>query len=623
MGLTNSLNIALSGLNFTQRNLDLVARNVANANTPGYTKKSILAVASSSGSQITGVSGGEVTRQVDAFLLQQLRTEYGAGQGITIKADFLSRLDQLYGQPGAANALDTVLNDFDQALQSLVTSPDQVGERQALVGQAQILANHLNRLSGDIQTMRQEAEANLSNTVQAGNTALKEIARLNREIQSAGSTGASVADLQDHRDRFVDELAGMMDIRTSSNPDGSVKVFTTGGDLLVDLQASQLSFDEHSSLGPTTVYDPDPTKRGVGTVSLVSLSGVEIDLFQFGNVRSGSIASLRELRDDILVGAQQQLDELAHGLALALSTTDVQGAPVTVGPNQGFDLDIAGLQAGNPISVSFTLTPPGTQQTVTFMRVDDPSVLPLSNDQTANPNDTVVGIDFSGGIGAAVAAMDAALGVSMTVSSPSANVIRILDDGGVNSSIDAVSAAVTAITTTDSGLALPLFVDLTSSFNPYTGSLDGNGQKTGFAGRIAINQDILADPSLLVRYSTSPPTDNGDAARPLELLARFSERAFTFLPVDGVGGVGEPFSGSIASFAQRIVNFQGQQAEASVRADEAQTIIVDALQSRLNGQVEVDVDKEMADLLKLQNAFAANARVMSVVQELIDILIRL
>ncbi len=623
MGLTNSLNIALSGLNFTQANLDLVSRNVANANTPGYTKKSMLSVSSSSSSQITGVSVGEITRQVDAFLQQQLRTEYGAGQGITIKADFLSRLDQLFGQPGAANALDTVFNDFDQAIQSLVTSPDQVGERQALVEQAQILANHLNRLSGDIQTMRQEAEANLSIIVESANTALQEIARLNREIQSAGSTGASVADLQDHRDRFVDELAGMMDIRTSGKSDGSIKVFTTGGDLLVDLQATQLSFDEHSSLGPTTLYNSDPALRGVGTVSLVSLSGVEIDLFNFGNLREGSIASLRELRDDILVGAQQQLDELAHGLALALSTIDVQGTPVTVGPNQGFDLDIAGLQSGNPISVTFTQTPPGIQQTVTFVRVDDPLVLPLSNDQSANPNDTVVGIDFSGGIAAAVAAMDAALGTTMTVSSPSANVIRILDDGGVNSSIDAVSADVTAIATTDSGLALPLFVDLASGFSPYTGSLDGNGQKLGFAGRIAINQAILADPSLLVRFSTSPPTDNGDASRPLELLARFSERAFTFLPVDGVGGVGEPFSGTISSFAQRIVNFQGQQAQASIRADEAQTIIVEALQTRLDSQVTVDVDKEMADLLSLQNAFAANARVMAVIQELIDILIRL
>ena len=101
---------------------------------------------------------------------------------------------------------------------------------------------------------------------------------------------------------------------------------------------------------------------------------------------------------------------MAHGLALSLSNSDVQGTAATVGAATGFDVDVAGLQPGNPVSVTFTTTPPGTTQTVTIIRVDDASQLPLSNDVTTDPNDTVIGIDFSGGTAAAATAIDTALG---------------------------------------------------------------------------------------------------------------------------------------------------------------------------------------------------------------------
>lgn len=625
MGLTGSLNIALSGMRLTQTSLDLVARNIANAETPGYTKKSLRPIEPVSGSETTGVVVGEITRDVDAFLLQQLRVERAFGRTAEIGADFFARIDQLFGTPGGANALDTIVNEFGLALQDLVTSPDQVGSRETVLTRAQGLADHLNRMTRDIQTMRQEAEFAIGDATREANFAMQEIVRLNKEIQVAVANGSPLGDLQDQRDRFIDQLSGLLDIRVSENADGSVKIFSSGGDLLVGVQAATLTFDEHTGVNATSFYDVDDDKRQVGTLK-IGTDGAQVDLFKHGNLNSGAIAALRDLRDGVLVEAQAQLDELAHALALALSTVDAQGTAVTPGPGTeaGFDLNIAGLQAGNPISVTFTDNPPGFEQTITFVRVDDPASLPLGDDVTPNPNDTVVGIDFSGGLAAAVAAMDAALGGNISVTSPAAETIRIVDDGAAGQSdIASVSARITATATSGQGLALPLFIDQGASLGSYSASLDGVPQKTGFAGRILVNPDVLNDPASLVVYSTSPPTDNGDPARPEALLDRFAETPFSFSAVSGISTVSQPFNGTISDFTSRVVNFQGQRAQAAERANEAQTIIVGQLESRLSSETAVDVDAEIADLINLQNAFAANARVISVVQELVEILLAL
>ncbi len=102
------------------------------------------------------------------------------------------------------------------------------------------------------------------------------------------------------------------------------------------------------------------------------------------------------MRDDVLPQAQNQLDALAAQMSSALSDTTTAATPVTVGANNGFDADISGLSNGNTIQLSYT-DGNNVQHSVTIVRVDDPTALPLPNTATANPNDTVIGVNFSGG----------------------------------------------------------------------------------------------------------------------------------------------------------------------------------------------------------------------------------
>jgi flagellar hook-associated protein 1 len=620
MGLTASISTALSGITTTQARIDLVARNIANASTDGYTRKTLSTEANVAGGQVIGVLLGDVARVVDTFLQQQLRNEIAAQGNVDVRSNFLSLVDQSFGEPGGATGLDTIINEFTSALQNLATSPDQAAIQQATVASASVLAGQLNQLSEEVQSLRTQAEAGLAATIEEANSLLKSIATLNQDIAIAFDGPGGAADLQDQRDLRIDQLAALLDIRVSQGDRGTAKIFTNGGDLLLDSQPSTLSFDARGTLSANLLYSTDPTVRGVGTLTITDSNGGAVDLFASGTIRSGSIAAYRDLRDNILTEVQNELDELAQGIALSLSSTTVAGVAVSPGPGAGFDLDVSGLQSGNPITVTLTDIGAGTTQTITLVRVNDASVLPLPNSATADPNDTVVGIDFSGGLAAVATAISAALGANVTATSPSANTIRIVDDGTSAFSVDAVSATVTATQTTGGGVVLPLFVDNNSGQLAYTGSFDNGGQKTGFAGRITVNAAVVNDSSLLVAFDST--TASGDPARPNDLLTRFSENSFLFSARPGGPATGSPFSGTIAAYARDVISFQTGQAELVSREKDAQEIVTGTIQGRIDSETKVNVDVEVAQLIVLQNSFAANARVLSVIQELIDILLR-
>ncbi len=622
MGLASILSIASSGLAVTQASMDVVARNVANADTPGYTTKTLAQKNLIAGSSSLGVRALDARRIIDEFVQSQLRTEMAALGDVEVRRDFLTSIDQLFGAPGGPTGLDTLVNQFAQSLQELTASPDNFAVREAVVSDAQLLAQQLRQLSDDVQSMRQLAENSIGAAVDEVNEALQQLATINQTLGTQGAGLSPPADLLDERDKFIDVIAKHLDVRIKEADNGVVSIFTRSGNALLEGQAVQLSFDHRGDVNATSLYSGVPADRGVGTVTLNASNGFSIDLVRNGILDSGRIGGLIEMRDEILVEAQAQLDELAHALAISLSSMSVQGVAAPAGPPDGFDIDTAGLLSGNPITIEYTQG--GTPQTLTIIRVEDPSELPLSNDATPDPNDTVIGVSFAGG--AAGAAVDintalGALGINLVASNPAGTTLRIVDDGLAGTSdVNGITATITSSSLQDDGAQLPLFVDGGAASTPYTGSLDGGGQKLGFASRIAINAAVVQDNELLVRYASSPETPLGDSTRPLELLERLESTPFDFSPAAGIGNTQGPFSGSIVSYAQRIVSLQTGRAEQAISEMAAQDVVVTALQERFTDDTAVDINKEMAQLIELQNSFAANARIIQVANELFDVL---
>ena len=623
MSLSQALGAAVSGLRVTQSSLSLVAANVANAETPGYVRKTPVQLTTVTGDFGIGARLASINRELDQYTQRQLRVESAGGNYADVKADFYRRLQDIYGQPGSSLALETVFNNFTGALQGLAASPDSASVRYGVLNAAQVLAQQLNGMSSDIQALRTDTEQGLGEAANQANNALQQIARINQQLASSSNQGAATASLLDQRDSYIDQLATLMDIRVVASDRGQVNIFTSSDTQLVGADAATLRFDAKGALDPASQWNADPGKRSVGTISLVSSTGDKVDLVASGAFRSGKIAAYLELRDHILPQAQDQLDQIASAMARALSDRTANGTAVTSGPRSGYEVDVASLLSGNTVDLTYTDTATNTQRKITIVRVDDPAALPLAGSATPNANDKVIGVNFANGLGSVIAQINSALGsTGLQFSNPAGTTLRVLDDGTAGKvDVNSLSATATMTSLTSGGPEVPLFSDGIAAFSG-TIAADGS-QSLGFAARIVVNPALLADPSKLVTYQTSPLTAAGDTTRPNFLLARLTNASLDYAPQAGVGTATAPFSGTLGAYIRQMTSQQSEAARAADSLKQGQDVVVNTLQQRFADQSSVNIDEEMAKLLSLQTAYGANARVMTTVRDMIDLLLKM
>ena len=615
MSLSDALSIAMSGLRANQAAMSLVSSNVANAETPGYVRKTLDQVATNSGSYGSNVRVVGVNRELDQYIQAQLRTETSGAGYASLRSNFLQQLQSLYGNPGSVGTLEDAFNGLTTAVQALSTSADSQSARIGVVNAANVLASQLNSMTQGIQTLRGAAETGISDSVNTANNLMSQIATINNQLAAnplgGTSTDASTAALLDQRDQYITQLSELMDIRVTTNSANQVTVFTSSGVQLVGNEAARLSFNAQGTVSPNTLWNSDPSKSNLGSVVVSYGTGGSIDLTATGGIKSGKIAAYTELRDKSLVEAQNQLDQFAASLSSALSDKTTAGTAVTSGLQAGFDLNVTGLMAGNVIHVTYTDTATNTQRQVSIVRVDDASVLPLPNSATADPNDQVVGVDFSGGMASVVAQLNTALGGSNLQFSGAGSTLTVLNNTGF-STVNAASVTATQTNLTNGSAELSLFTD---NGTPYTGAIAATGaQVTGLAGRLTVNNALVADPSKLVLYSAS--TAAGDTTRSDFILSQLTTAKFQYSPAPGVGSASAPFKGTLLSYMQQFVSAQGAAADAAAQVADGQDVVLNTLQQKISSTSGVNIDEEMAHLLSLQNAYSANARVMSTVNEM-------
>ena len=617
MSLSQALSIAMSGLRANQLGLSLTSSNVANSDTPGYIRKTVNQIQTSSGSIGAGVSVTGVNRELDLYLQQQIRTEQSGASYADLRSSILSSLQSIYGTPGGTGTLETAFNSLVTAVQGLSTSSDSQSARIGVLNAAQSLTQQLNSMSAGIQSLRSQAESGINSAVNTANTAMQQIVNLNTQLASGNTTDAAAAALKDQRDQYVDQLSQLMDIRVIDNGNNQIQVFTNSGVQLVGAEASTLSFNPQGTVTPNTQWDADPTKSTLGTLTLNFPNGGSLNLIQTNSIRSGTIAGYLELRDKTLVQAQTQLDQFAANMSSLLSDKTTAGTAVSSGASNGFDLDLSGLQNGNVIHLTYTDVG-NVQHQLSLVRVDDPSVLPLSNNATTDPNDQVIGIDFSAGMASVTSQLNAALGSAGLQFSNTGSTLRVLDNGIGTATVNAASVTSTTSSLLGGGGEVPLFTDGNSL---YTGAITAAGQQSvGLAARIRVNSQIVGDPAKLVQYNATTPS--GDTTRPDFLYQQLTAGKSLYSPSTGFGTSTLPFQATLSNFSQQIASAQGQAADTAKQIADGQDVVLSTLQQKFNSQSGVNIDEEMAQLLSLQNAYAANARVMSTVKQMFDALLQ-
>jgi flagellar hook-associated protein 1 FlgK len=613
MSLSSALSTAVSGLQATQAELQIVSANVANAGTPGYTSKNGVLEPITTGGITTGVRVADVTRTIDTYVQRQLRTENSGLSYSSTRANYLNRIQQMLGAPGSDSSLDTLVGNFTGALDQLATSPDSQVAQSNAVSSAQTLAQSLNNLSNQVQGMRGQVNGDLQASADQVNGLLQSIADLQGRIQASSGAGQSTANLLDQQDRAIDQLSSLVDIQVSQSGVNGLTLTTNSGiQLLANGVASKLVFSGGGNVGPHSLYNSDPSKDTIGTIMVTTPAGGKTDLLGSSGAQSGTIKALADLRDNTLVQAQTQLDDLAAGIASALSSTTVSDTD----GSDGYTADLSKLQAGNTLTVNYT-DGFGAAQSVTLVRVDSAASLPVDPTEVPGATGKVIGVDFSGGLPGVLSQIQGALGGDFDASL-SGSTLTVAAAPAGSATVTGLSSRFSVTALQGQGTAMPLFVE--SGGTPYTGNLDGDGQRVGFAQRITVNSAVASAPSLLVKYSSS--TLSGDASRPAALRDALDNSDLTWHPDTGIGTTSDPYAGSPANFAAQILNRQGGAAAQAASIASGQQIVVNTLQDSMNKTSGVNLDDQMEKLIQLQLAYSSNARVLTTVNQMIQSLLQ-
>ncbi|MCC7305012.1 MAG: flagellar hook-associated protein FlgK [Alphaproteobacteria bacterium] len=331
MGLA-SLDAALSGLRVTHQQISVIANNIANAGTPGYTRKILPQSTQTIAGVAVGVFAEKIIRRVDLNLERDLWTQVSTVASLDIRQSYLARIDKFHGPPDKELSVAAEIGRLRDSFATLADSPEDSFRQAGVVNQALDTARKINDLSNLITTSRNDAQDEIQTTVDRINDLLEQIANANDEIKSSIATGRTSAGLEDQRDNAIKELSGLIEISFFQRGDGVLVIQTNEGVELAANTAKTLTFSP-SRLSALTFYPDSAAGVYVGD-PLDDPGAVDITARSPG----GKLGGLIQLRDEIFPKQMAQLDELAHKMAMRFNE---QGLRLFTDASGGIPADTA------------------------------------------------------------------------------------------------------------------------------------------------------------------------------------------------------------------------------------------------------------------------------------------
>ena len=309
-----ALSAALTGLAAAQRQIDITARNMANVETDGYTRKIVPQETIVAGRDVLGVRTLEIQRKIDLTLRRDLWKQSSIATGLETKETYLSRIQDFYGSAETEGIIVAELNRLNDAFTKLSASPSSAVAQSETLVRAQTLARQFNTQSNVITSLRNDTQTEMKQLVDDANRFLDQIARLNITITQEKFAQRTTAELEDQRDLAVSKLSDLMQVSSFTRDDGVLVVQTMQGRPLADTEARTLHFDP-TNLGPSSYWPVSAAPIRIND----PLTGPDL----LNETLGGKLGALVELRDRTFPQMQAQLDELAHKLSMRFEAQDL------------------------------------------------------------------------------------------------------------------------------------------------------------------------------------------------------------------------------------------------------------------------------------------------------------
>lgn len=317
MSVNNILDVGQRGLQAQRQGLTTTSSNIANANTPGYSRQKTQLV-NQPPQMIHGLPVGsgvqvkKVMRVHDEFVQKQLVDENQMMGSLKVKSEVLSRFESLTTQEGSN--LSESLNRFFNDVRQLATNVENPSLRNVVKGSAESLVRSFNQMNHSLEMGRRELDLRVGDVVNQINTNATEIANLNEAIVQAESRGEAPNELMDRRDMLIRDLAQKVDVQVTDDQRGQ-KTVVAGNALLVQGNHHfELSVQRTAASG----------EKAAGSMSVfVHASGVPREITK--SVKSGELAGLMQARDKVINPAMKHLDQIAFQVANKVNEAHSEG----------------------------------------------------------------------------------------------------------------------------------------------------------------------------------------------------------------------------------------------------------------------------------------------------------
>ena len=570
-GILGLMDIAKRALAAEQLGVEVTSHNISNVNTPGFSRQIVyfetsMALPSPYGSLGFGVDVTGIERAFSSFIVARLDQNTAfLGENKTIKSN-LDQVASLFNET-QATGMTELFTAFWDAWHALADNPSGAGERQALLTQAQNLADAFSSRADQLVQSRTAITQQIGPTIEQINNLAAQVAQLNGEIVSLEVNGEMANDLRDKRNLALNKLSELAGINYYTSGDGTISVSLPNGASLVE---SVHSWDLSYTITPSDTVSILWNGPGGATTDVTS------------SLRGGELSALVQVRDTLITQYKSDLDDIAQELIAQVNSQHSQGV---------------GLDLYTDTTSSYFVTTADLAAPL----INNPSL--SFGDRIAAGQFTIHVEDGSGGtvatniaIGAGTTLNDLATALN-AVPNLSASIVT----SGNENRLQITAAAGYSFGFSQDTSNVLMALGLNNFF------IGDSAWTIGVNDTLINNADLIAAGTIDPATGDHPPGDNSNAL----LLAEMGEQ--TVAP----GGL--TFSDAYQQFVTNI----GLDAEDAGNKQTYYQGLVDQFTQMRESVSGVSLDEELSNLIKFQRAYQAAAKMVTTADELLQTLLTL
>jgi flagellar hook-associated protein 1 FlgK len=394
------INQAASGMDAARYGLSVVSQNIANADTPGYTRQlsvqqaqdgmptTGLFLAPTNKAWMGGVKIASTDRADDPVMDVRVRNEHARGASADTTTGVLGDIESLFPEP-SDTGLSTQLSDFWSAWASVANSPGDAGTRGVLIQKAATVIGTLHSTAASLTDVVATTSGELGADLDTANTAANQLASVNAQIAAAKTIGENTNALLDQRDQLLDKLAKTVGATATFNANGTANVAVAGQALVNGTTVSALSVNSsyQVSVGGTAVTLSASSAAARVSALTTTLPGYQAQLDAVADALSSSVNAVQASGFDANGDPGVDLFTGSGAAGLALATTD--GSKIAAASSPGASLDGSNALTASHLGTSAT----GPDNVYTQMIGDLAAASSLAQQQQATQAAVVSNVD--------------------------------------------------------------------------------------------------------------------------------------------------------------------------------------------------------------------------------------